>query len=79
MENKIQWKDGTLKTPHLRIQITNSHRHDPGQWVMHVRELNWNTVRLGLSDIASEEVAQSTAKTMVKSHLNSMIDSLNGL
>jgi hypothetical protein len=79
MQSTIKWKDGTLKTNNLRIQITNSHIYAKGEWVMHVREFGWNTKRLGLPSNASEEEAQSAAIHQVRSHLIAMKDELNGL
>jgi len=74
----MNWNNGTLKTPELRIQITNSHVHAKGIWVMHVREFNWNTKAIGVPDDATEEEAQIAAVEKVREHLTRMIESLNG-
>lgn len=75
----MNWNNGTLKTPELRIQITNSHIHAKGIWVMHVREFNWNTKAIGVPNEATEEQAQIAAVEKVRAHLEKMIESLNGL
>jgi len=77
--DKMNWNKGTLQTPHLRIQITNSHIHAKGIWVMHVREFNWNTKQIGVPNEATEEEAQIAAVENVREHLKRMIESLNGL
>jgi hypothetical protein len=75
----MNWNNGTLQTPHLRIQVTNSHIHAKGIWVMHVREFNWNTEQIGVPNEATEEEAQIAAVELVRQYLNDMLTSLNGL
>lgn len=75
----MNWNNRTLQTPELRIQITNSHIYAKGIWVMHVRELNWNTRAIGVDENATEEEAQIAAVENVKEHLKRMMDSLNAL
>jgi flagellar biosynthesis regulator FlaF len=75
----MNWNNRTLKTPELRIQITNSHIHAKGIWVMHVREFGWNTRAIGVLDNATEQEAQIAAIENVREHLKRIIESLNGL
>ena len=77
--NKMNWDNGTLQTPQLRIQITNSHVHAKGIWVMHVREFNWNTKPIGVPNEATEEEAQIVAVELVKQYVNDILTSLNDL
>jgi hypothetical protein len=76
----MNWNNGTLKTTELVICITNKHITKKGIWVMHVRELNWDTrAIIGVSNNATEEDAQIAAIENVRKHLKRMIDSLNAL
>jgi hypothetical protein len=75
----MTWIDKTLKTPELRIQITNSHIYAKGIWVIHVREFNWDTKDIGIPDESTLEEAQAAAVELVKQHLNKMLKSLNDL
>lgn len=75
----MNWNNRTLQTPQLRIQITNSHIHAKGIWVMHVREFNWNTKKIGVPNDATEEEAKIAAVELVRQYLNDMLTSLNGL
>ena len=75
----MNWNNGTLQTQQLRIQITNSHIHAKGIWVMHVREFNWNTKHIGVPNEATEEEAQIAAVELVRQYVNDMLTSLNGL
>ena len=73
------WDGGVLKTPYIRIQITNRHIHAIGIWVMHVRELDWHTRDIGVSNDATIEEARTAAVENVRDHLNRMMESLDGL
>ena len=75
----MNWNNGTLQTPQLRIQITNSHIHAKGIWVMHVREFNWNTKEIGVPKESTEEEAQIAGVALVRQYVNDMLDSLNDL
>lgn len=75
----MTWIDKTLQTPELRIQITNSHIHAKGIWVIHVREFNWDTKDIGIPNESTLEEAQTAAVELVKQHLNKMLKSLNDL
>lgn len=70
------WQDGKLQTEYVSIQVTNKHIHCRGEWVMHVREFNWNCKPLEISTDASLEVAQHKALEMVRNHLQHMLNSL---
>ena len=73
----MEWKEGTLQTKSIRIQITNKHIRDQGVWVCHVRELDWSCNRIGVPDTATQEEAQDAAVKMVKHHLHTMIAELS--
>ena len=75
----MNWKNGTLQTPQLRIQITNSHIDARGIWCMHVREFNWHTKKIGVPNEATEEEAQIAAVELVRKYVNDMLNSLTGL
>ena len=72
----MKWIKGTFQTPELRIQITNSHIHAKDEWVIHVRELGWNTKRLIIPNESTEQEAQKAAILAVKSHIEDMLHSL---
>ena len=73
------WKDGTLQTSELRIQITNRHIRAKGMWVIHVREFGWNTKLMNIANHSTQEQAQEKAIEMCKDYLNRAMDSLNAL
>lgn len=73
------WKDGTLQTSELRIQITNEHIYAKGIWVIHVREFNWNTKPMNIPNDSTIEQAQKRAVEMCKNHLNKAMSSLGVL
>lgn len=75
----MNWNNGTLQTPHLRIQITKSHILAKGIWVMHVREFNWNTKQIGIPNESTEEEAKIAAVKLVRQHVKDMLSSLDGL
>lgn len=70
------WKDGTLDTGLLRIQITNNHIHAKGTWVIHVREFGWNTKIMDLPNDSTETQAKEKAIDMCKEYLNKALESL---
>lgn len=70
------WKDGTLETGVLRIQITNTHIHHKGVWVVHVREFGWNSRYMNIPNDSTEEQAQEKAIDMCKDYLNKALESL---
>ena len=72
----MNWNDGTLQTPHLRIQVLNTHIYAKGIWVMHVRELNWNTKPIGIPNNATEEEAQKAALELVIQYVSDMLNYL---
>jgi hypothetical protein len=62
MSQLPQWKNNRLNTGNIDIQITNRHiYHDPGVWVMHVRELGWSAKPIGIQPRATEQEAQAAA------------------
>ena len=73
------WKDGTLQTSELRIQITNKHINAKGMWVIHVREFGWNTKFMSIPDDSTTEEAQIRAVDMCKEFLNGALASLNAI
>jgi hypothetical protein len=75
----MKWKNGTLQTPNLRVQVTNSHIYAKGIWVMHVREFGWNCREIGISNNATEQEAQIAAVDKVKQHLKTMLSELDSL
>jgi len=65
-----QWKDNQFNSGKIDIQITNRHiYHDPGVWVMHVRELGWFADPIGVQPSATQEEAQSAAIQKVYDYL----------
>ena len=70
------WKNGTLETKNLRIQITNQHISYKGTWVIHVRELNWNCRILGIPDDSTEKFAQEEAIRQIRQQMILMIEDL---
>lgn len=74
---KASWVNGTLKTPNLRLTVTNRHIYNPDQWVLNVRELGWSCVSLGISISESEEKAQELAEEKVKDYLNKLLKELS--
>ena len=73
----MNWKENTLQTKNIRIQITNRHVENPGVWVCHVRELDWRCKPLGIPNGDSEQDAKAAAVLMVKHHLHTMIAELS--
>jgi len=76
---KPTWIDGTLQTPFVRIQVTNSHVHYKGIWVMHVREFYWNCKDLKISSESTQKDAQKAALKIVRNHVADMLLSLKGI
>lgn len=76
---KKKWNDNKLKLENLSITITNRHFYNPNNWVMHVNELNMNTVSLNLPSETPIHIAQVAAINKVKEKLNAMMDSLNSI
>ena len=70
------WKDGTLQTKELRIQITNNHVCAKGTWVIHVREFGWNTKDMNISTDSTLEQARQRAVVMCKEYLTNALNSL---
>jgi len=73
------WKDNTLQTSELRIQITSEHIYAKGKWVIHVREFGWNTKMMNIPDDSTIEEAKIRAVEMCKEFLNDALASLNAL
>ena len=72
----MNWENGELNTPQLRIQVTKNHIYYKGVWVMHVREFNWSCKQIEVNATATEEDAQVAAIKQVRAHLLNMINSL---
>ena len=68
----------TLETPKLSITVLKGHRDDPGEWVMHCHQVNFNTKRIGCKPTAPHVTAKKAAFEMVKKELRAMLDSLEG-
>lgn len=75
----MNWNNRKLQTPQLRIEITNSHIHAKGIWVMHVREFNWHTKQIGVPNEATEREAKIAAVELVRQYVNDILTALNGL
>jgi hypothetical protein len=73
----MSWKNGTYQNDYLRVEVTNKHIHNPGQWVMHCRELDWNCVFIGIPSYSTQNDAQKEALNKVKTHLGLMIESID--
>jgi len=68
----------TLETKKLRITVLNSHRHDPGEWVVSCHQVNFSVKRLGIKPESKPYEAKQAAFEMVKKELKEMLDSLEG-
>lgn len=68
----------TLDTGKIRITVLNSHRDDPGEWVMHCHQVNFNTKRIGVKRDTPVVLARIAALEMVRKELREMLDSLEG-
>ncbi len=68
----------TLETKKLRITVFNSHRDDPGEWVMSCHQVNFSVKRLGIHPDAPFTQAQDKALLLVKKELREMLESLEG-
>ena len=68
----------TLNTGKVRITVLNSHRDDPGEWVVSCHQVNFNTKRLNIKPESTPEVAKARAVYVVKKELKAMLDSLEG-
>lgn len=71
-----KWKEGELRTKSLRIQLTNGHIHNPGVWLIHVREFGWDSKALDIPNESTETQAQTAAVEMVRQHLKGMLSEL---
>ena len=66
----------TLETKKLRITVMNSHRDDPGEWVVSCHQVNFSVKRLDIQKDATPKHAQIRALFLVKKELRKMLESL---
>lgn len=67
----------TLETKKLRITVFNSHRDDPGEWVVSCYEVNFSVKRIGVKPEAPHITAKAAAVNLVKKELQEMLQSFN--
>ena len=86
----MKWEDATsysrdgdriptawrLNVGGLHIAVVSNHRWNPGAWVMHCSPW-YDTYDLGMpSDQFSKEDAQQKALTLVRAHVQKIVDAL---
>jgi len=71
------WKNNVFETDNIRIQITNKHINYPNEWIMHVRELNWRCIPLGLKADEQAEIAQFEALKICALHTAKLISDIH--
>lgn len=68
----------TLYTGKVRISVLNSHRCEPGEWVMHCHQVGFDCKRIGVERDTSVVLAKVAALEMVRKELRAMLESLEG-
>jgi hypothetical protein len=67
----------TLETKKMRITVLNSHRDDPGEWIVSCHQVNFNVKRIGVKPDAPHITAKAAAISLVKKELREMLESFN--
>lgn len=67
----------TLETKKLRITVLNSHRDDPGEWVVSCHQVNFSVKRLNIKPESTPKIAQDAAVYAVKKELREMLESIS--
>ena len=68
----------TLDTGKLVIDVLNSHKNAPGEWVIHCYKLGFDTKRIGVEKDTPGILARIAALEMVRKELKAMLESLEG-
>ena len=66
----------TLETGKIEITVLNSHRDDPGEWVMNCHKIGFNCKRIGVERDTPVILARIAAIDLVKKELRAMLESL---
>lgn len=67
----------TLSTGRVTVTVLNSHRDDPGEWVVTCLQVNLKVKRIGIKSDSPVVLARAVALNLVRKALREMLDSLS--